>query len=95
MKTDPKGRTVLGLDLRPLACWDCGFESRQGHRCLSHVIVVCCHHDRPLPLGQPGQSKHLATPNTYKFELKMRIFAILWQQRVYWTNGVYIARLDV
>ena len=24
------------------ACWDCGFESRQGNGCLSHVSVVCC-----------------------------------------------------
>ena len=25
-----------------LACWDCGFESRQGHRCMSLISVVCC-----------------------------------------------------
>jgi hypothetical protein len=30
------------LGLGPLACWDCGFESRQRHACLSLVIVVCC-----------------------------------------------------
>jgi hypothetical protein len=30
------------VGLRPLACWDCGFESRWGHLCLSLVIVVCC-----------------------------------------------------
>jgi hypothetical protein len=28
--------------MRPLACWDCGFESRRGHGCLSVVSVVCC-----------------------------------------------------
>jgi hypothetical protein len=28
--------------LRPLACWDCRFESRQGHRCVSAVSAVCC-----------------------------------------------------
>ena len=27
----------------PFACWDCGFESRRGHRCLSLVNVVCRH----------------------------------------------------
>jgi len=27
--------------LRPLACWDCGFESRRRHRRLSVMIVVC------------------------------------------------------
>jgi hypothetical protein len=26
--------------LRPLACWDCGFESHCGHECLSVVSVV-------------------------------------------------------
>jgi hypothetical protein len=30
------------MSLRPLACWDCGFESRQRHGSLSSVIVVCC-----------------------------------------------------
>jgi hypothetical protein len=28
--------------LRPLVFWDCGFESRQGHWCLSLFSVVCC-----------------------------------------------------
>jgi hypothetical protein len=37
------GRAVLGLGLRPLACWDCGLRVRtgQGHGCLSLVSVVC------------------------------------------------------
>jgi hypothetical protein len=36
-----KWRIIYHL-LRPLACWDCGFESRRGHGCLSLVIVKCC-----------------------------------------------------
>jgi hypothetical protein len=28
--------------LQPLVCWDCGFESRRVHGCLSLVSVVCC-----------------------------------------------------
>jgi hypothetical protein len=28
--------------LRPLVYYDCGFESRRGHGCLSLVSVVCC-----------------------------------------------------
>ena len=28
--------------LRPLACWNCGFESRRVHGCLSLVSDVCC-----------------------------------------------------
>jgi hypothetical protein len=29
----------------PLACWDCGFESRRGYGCLSLVSVGCCQVD--------------------------------------------------
>jgi hypothetical protein len=39
--TDPGGLAVWGVGLRPLACWDFGFESRRGHGCLSLVSVVC------------------------------------------------------
>jgi len=35
-------RVVQGLGLRPLACWNCGFESHRGHACLYVVNVVCC-----------------------------------------------------
>ena len=36
----PNGRAVLGVCLRPFACWDYGFESRRGHGCLS--LCQCC-----------------------------------------------------
>jgi len=39
---DPVRPAVWGLVLRPLACWDCGLESCQGHERLSLVSVVCC-----------------------------------------------------
>jgi hypothetical protein len=39
-RADPSGRSVQGVGLRPLACWDCGFELRWGHGCLSVVSVV-------------------------------------------------------
>jgi len=39
--TDPSGRAVCGVGLLSLTCWDCGFESRRGHRCSSLVFVVC------------------------------------------------------
>ena len=39
---DSNGRAVNGVGLRPLAYWDCGFESHRGHECLSVVAVVCC-----------------------------------------------------
>jgi len=38
----PSSRAVYGVGLRPLACWDRGFESRRGHGCLSVVSVGCC-----------------------------------------------------
>ena len=28
--------------MQPLACWDCWFEFRGGHGCLSVLSVVCC-----------------------------------------------------
>jgi hypothetical protein len=34
------GRTVWGVDLRPLACWDCGFESHREHECLLWKLCV-------------------------------------------------------
>jgi hypothetical protein len=30
------------VGLRPIACWDCGFESRRSHECLSPVSVLFC-----------------------------------------------------
>jgi hypothetical protein len=40
-RAHPSGHAVWGAGLRPLACWGCGFESRQVHGCLSVVSVVC------------------------------------------------------
>jgi hypothetical protein len=31
---DPIGRAVFGVGVRPLASWNCGFESHRGHGCL-------------------------------------------------------------
>jgi hypothetical protein len=40
VNADASGRAVQGVSLRPLACWDSGFESRRGHGCLSLLNVV-------------------------------------------------------
>jgi len=32
---------AIGVGLRPLAYWDCGFESHRVHGCLSLVNIVC------------------------------------------------------
>ena len=42
---DPSGHAIYGVGLRPLAYWDCGFESRWQHGCLSRVSVVSCQVD--------------------------------------------------
>ena len=41
-QADPGGHWTYGVGLQSLAYWDCGFETRQGHRCLSLVNIVCC-----------------------------------------------------
>ena len=38
----PGGPAVKGVGLRSLHCWDCGFDSRRGHECLSLMSVVFC-----------------------------------------------------
>jgi hypothetical protein len=35
------------IGLLPLTDWDCGFEFRRGHECLSHVSVVYCRVEVP------------------------------------------------
>jgi hypothetical protein len=39
-ESNPRSEQVNGR--RPLTCWDCGFDSPQGHGYLSVVSVVCC-----------------------------------------------------
>ena len=54
------GRVVKGDSLQPIACRDCGFEYRQGHGCLSVVIVVLLGRDicgGPIP--RPEESCRL------------------------------------
>jgi hypothetical protein len=49
---------VKGVGLRPLACWDCGSESRKRHGCLS-VVGVVCFQVRGLcggAIARPGES---------------------------------------
>jgi len=55
---DPSCRAVWGVGLLPLACWDCGFESRRGHRCSSLVFVPCCTGTDIWvgPISRPGES---------------------------------------
>jgi hypothetical protein len=43
MLANPSGGAFWGVGVRPLACWNCGFESRWGYGRLSVVSVGCCH----------------------------------------------------
>jgi hypothetical protein len=59
-QADPSGRAVSGVCVRPFACWDCGFEFRGRHGCLSLENVVCCQvevsaADQPLLRRSPTE----------------------------------------
>ena len=45
-------------DLRSLACWDCCFEPRRGHGCLSLLSVVCCQVEVSATGRSPAQRSH-------------------------------------
>jgi len=51
---------LRSVGLRPFACWDCGFESRKGHGCLSLVIVVCYHVEVSATGRSHAQRSHTA-----------------------------------
>ena len=42
LNSDPGGRAVEGVGLRPLACWECGCESCRGHGTLVQRIPTDC-----------------------------------------------------
>jgi hypothetical protein len=44
---DPSGRMDQGVGLRPLAYWNCGFESCRRHENLSVVSITCCQVESP------------------------------------------------
>jgi hypothetical protein len=37
---DPSDRAVYGVSLRPIACWECGFESGRGHGYMFVISVL-------------------------------------------------------
>ena len=43
---------VLRVGLRPIACWECGLESRRRHGCLSVMSIVCCQVEFSVPLSR-------------------------------------------
>jgi predicted PurR-regulated permease PerM len=41
-KAELGSSAVLGMGLRPLACWYCRFKFRRGYSCLSLVGILMC-----------------------------------------------------
>jgi hypothetical protein len=56
---------IMGFGQRPHACWDCGFEARWGHGCLSLVSAVCCQVD----VSATGQSVIQRSPTGFECDL--------------------------
>jgi hypothetical protein len=59
-EADSSGRAVYGVDVRPSACWDRGFESHRGHGYLSCIVFVLSGRslcDGPIP--RPEESYRL------------------------------------
>ena len=55
------------MNLWPLSCWDCGFESRQEHGCLS--CVVCQWRTQDFFLGGGFQQIQLKTEDRENVDL--------------------------
>ena len=57
---------VWGVGLRRLACWDCRFESRRGHGCLSCKCCVLSNREVSAPLSlSRGVLKNVACLSVY------------------------------
>jgi hypothetical protein len=52
--TNPSGREVKDVGLRPLAFCDCGFESSRENECVSRLNVALCQ------VKMSATSRHLA-----------------------------------
>ena len=59
-RSDLSGRTVNGVGLRPLTCWDCWFDSFRGHRCLPYLTVAFCQ----VEVSGQGRSLVRCSPTT-------------------------------
>jgi hypothetical protein len=76
--TIARGRAVYGVHLTPLAGWDCGFESRRGHGCLS---AECC------LLSVSGLCDELIT----RPEVSYRLWCVLCDLETSWIRRPWLA----
>ena len=66
-----------------LSCWDCGFESRLWHGCLSLEIVVCCQveisaTDRSLAQRSPTECAVSGCDQCHNNRLQLQLANIKW-----------------
>ena len=79
---DLSGRAVECEGLRPIACWNCGFESRRGLGYLSLVCVVFCQTEVPA-MGRflPTVLCHCKWPRNLKNEAVLASVGLLRQRK--------------
>jgi hypothetical protein len=85
LRAHPSGRVVYGVGVRPLACWDCGFESHRRHECLSLVSVVCWQ----VEVSATGRSLVQRSPTdcgVSECDREASIMRRPWPTRDYWAT---------
>jgi predicted Zn-ribbon and HTH transcriptional regulator len=86
---DPSGRPVKGVGLRPLACWDCGFEFRRVHGYLYVVNFVCCQ-------GEVSKTvRSLIQRNSTECVVSERDLETLTMRRSRHKQGCYVTRKNL
>jgi hypothetical protein len=76
---EASGRAILSVGLRTLACWDCGFESRRGHGCLSSVLCIVTQWS--LRLGDPSPREALPSMSVSAIRCNNNPLHLQWASR--------------
>ena len=80
------GHAVLGVGLRPLAYWDCSFEFRLGHGCLS-VVCVMCWQVKISASGQSPVQKSSTECGVSEYDRESSVMGRYWLTRDCCTMG--------
>jgi hypothetical protein len=93
---DAGGCAVWGVGLRPFVSWDCGFESRRVHECLSVVNIVYVGRglwDGPTP--RPGESYRVVCVCYWVWSsATLTLYTLLWVGTKNRTNKKYHGLLN-
>ena len=76
------------MGLLPLACWNCGFESRRGHGCLSVVSAVCCQVE-VFARGRKFVQRSSTDCGVTECDRGTSIMRRLWPTRRYWAIQIH------